>query len=128
MKRRVAREKALQALYQIDMSGATTAEALTFVLEDEKNDRFLQKLIEGTIEHLDEIDQKINKHLENWSIERLAKVDLNILRIGIYEMIYSEDAPANVVINEAVEIAKRFGDENSGKFINGILSNIKDET
>ena len=126
MKRRDAREKALQALYQIDMSGSTTADALDFVLDEEKNDPFLESLIEGTINHLTEIDEHINQHLENWSIERLAKVDLNILRMGVYELLFSEDVPANVAINEAIEVAKRFGDDHSSKFVNGILSKIKD--
>lgn len=127
MKRRMAREKALQAMYQIDMSGADSAEALENVLEDEKPDEFLRQLVEGTIENLPEIDQEISKHLERWSIDRLAKVDVNILRIGVYELMFSEDAPHNVVINEAIEIAKHFGDEKSGKFVNGILSKVKGE-
>ncbi|MBS4176386.1 transcription antitermination factor NusB [Lederbergia citrea] len=127
MKRRVAREKALQALYQIDVSGAKPAEALEYVLDEEKTDLFLQKLIEGTIENVADIDKEISKHLEHWSIDRLAKVDLNILRIGVYEIMFSEGVPQNVAINEAVEIAKRFGDEKSSKFINGILSKVKGE-
>lgn len=127
MKRRMAREKALQAMYQIDMSGVDSAEALENVLEDENPDEFLQQLVEGTIANLQEIDQEISKHLERWSIDRLAKVDVNILRIGVYELMYSEDAPQNVVINEAIEIAKRFGDEKSSKFVNGILSKVKGE-
>ncbi|MBS4194617.1 transcription antitermination factor NusB [Lederbergia citri] len=127
MKRRIAREKALQALYQIDMSGTDTSEAIEFVLEDQKIDMFLQGLVEGTVNHLPEIDQEINKHLENWSMDRLSKVDLNILRLAIYEMKFNEDVPENVAINEAVEIAKKFGDDKSGKFINGILSRVKGE-
>lgn len=127
MKRRMAREKALQAMYQIDMSGVDSAEALENVLEDENPDEFLQQLVEGTIANLQEIDQEISKHLERWSIDRLAKVDVNILRIGVYELMYSEEAPQNVVINEAIEIAKRFGDEKSSKFVNGILSKVKGE-
>ena len=65
--------------------------------------------------------------MERWTIDRLAKVDLNILRIGAYEIMFNEKVPPNVVINEAVEIAKRFGDDQSGKFVNGILSKIKGE-
>ncbi|MFC5463176.1 transcription antitermination factor NusB [Lederbergia graminis] len=126
MKRRVAREKALQALYQIDMSGADPAEALEYVLEEEESDIFLKTLIEGTMENRNEIDEEIEKHLEKWTLSRLAKVDLNILRIGVYELKYLKDAPSNVVLNEAIEIAKRFGDEKSSKFINGILSKVKD--
>lgn len=88
MKRRVAREKALQALYQIDMSGADPAEALEYVLEEEESDFFLKTLIEGTMENRNEIDEEIEKHLEKWTLSRLAKVDLNILRIGVYELKY----------------------------------------
>lgn len=127
MKRRMAREKALQALFQIDMSGIDPEEALENVLEEEKADTFLKNLVNGTVEHLQEIDSEISKHLERWSIDRLAKVDLNILRISAYELLFQEEVPQNVIINEAVEIAKRFGDEKSGKFINGILSKIKGE-
>ncbi|MBS4217194.1 transcription antitermination factor NusB [Bacillus sp. FJAT-49711] len=127
MKRRVAREKALQALYQIDISGAETSHAIEFVLEDQKADSFLHDLVEGTLKHLHEIDQEIKKHLENWSLDRLSKVDVNILRLAIYEMKFNEDVPENVAINEAIEIAKTFGDDKSGKFINGILSKVKGE-
>jgi len=127
MKRRIAREKALQALYQIDISGTEPAEAIEFVLEDQKADLFLQDLVEGTLKNLQEIDQEISKHLENWSIDRLSKVDVNILRLAIYEMKFSVDVPENVAINEAIEVAKKFGDDKSGKFINGILSKVKGE-
>jgi len=127
MKRRIAREKALQALYQIDMSGADTSDAIEFVLEDQHTDLFLKGLVEGTINHLQEIDEEISMHLENWSLDRLSKVDVNILRLAIYEMKFNEEVPENVAINEAIEIAKRFGDDNSGKFINGILSKVKGE-
>lgn len=127
MKRRIAREKALQAMYQIDMSEADPAEALENVLEDESPDPFLQQLVDGTVANLEQIDREISKHLERWSIDRLAKVDINILRIGVYELLFTEDIPQNVVINEAIEIAKLFGDEKSGKFVNGILSKVKGE-
>lgn len=126
MKRRTAREKALQALFQIDMSGADTQQALDHVLGDSPTDPFLEDLIFGTVENREEIDEEIGRHLERWSIDRLAKVDLNILRIGTYELKYS-NVPPNVAINEAIEVAKKFGDEKSGQFINGILSKIKGE-
>ncbi|MFS0643966.1 transcription antitermination factor NusB [Siminovitchia sp. 179-K 8D1 HS] len=126
MKRRSAREKALQALFQIDMSGADAHEALHHVLGEQPTDSFLEDLLFGTVKNREEIDQEISKHLERWSIDRLAKVDLNILRIGTYELKYS-DVPPNVAINEAIEVAKTFGDDKSGPFINGILSKIKGE-
>ncbi|MBO0995281.1 transcription antitermination factor NusB [Bacillus sp. SD088] len=128
MKRRTAREKALQALFQMNISGIEAEEAIENVLEDEKKDPFLQQLVEGTIQHLPEIDAEIQKHLENWTLDRLAKVDITILRIGMYELLFHDDIPENVAINEAIEIAKIFGDDKSGKFINGILSKAKKES
>ena len=125
MKRRVAREKALQALFQIDMSGIEPDVALTNVLEeDQKMDAYLQQLVLGFIENQERIDGHIRENLEKWSFDRLAKVDRNILRLGVYELLFVEDVPNNVVINEAVEIAKIFGDDQSSKFINGVLSEV----
>ncbi|MBW3113566.1 MULTISPECIES: transcription antitermination factor NusB [Bacillaceae] len=125
MKRRVAREKALQALFQIDMSGIEPEVALTNVLEEEeKMDAYLQQIVLGFIENQERIDGLIRENLEKWSFDRLAKVDRNILRLGVYELLFVEDVPNKVVINEAVEIAKIFGDDQSSKFINGVLSKV----
>ncbi|MBN8190898.1 transcription antitermination factor NusB [Bacillus sp. NTK074B] len=125
MKRRVAREKALQALFQIDMSGIEPEVALTNVLEEEeKMDAYLQHIVLGFIENQERIDGHIRENLEKWSFDRLAKVDRNILRLGVYELLFVEDVPNKVVINEAVEIAKIFGDDQSSKFINGVLSKV----
>lgn len=126
MKRRTAREKGLQALYQMDMSGAAPEDALENVLEGEPVDEYLKILITGTADNLNEIDELIKANLEKWSFDRLAKVDRNILRLAIYEMKYSDDVPLKVAINEAVELAKHFSDEKSSKFINGILSKVKE--
>lgn len=125
MNRRLAREKALQTLFQIDVSGIETEEALENVLKQKEKDQFLVQLIEGTTQHLSEIDNVIETNLENWSLPRLAKVDLNVLRIGVYELLFNPDIPDNVAINEAIEVAKKYGDENSGKFVNGLLSKVK---
>ncbi|MCM3586383.1 transcription antitermination factor NusB [Mesobacillus maritimus] len=126
MKRRTAREKALQALFQIDMSKVETNEAIEHVLEDQPSDAYLTKLVEGVLEHQDEIDQTIVNHLEKWSIERLAHVDRSLLRLAIYELVYcKEEVPANVVLDEAIEIAKLYGDDQSSRFINGLLSKVK---
>ena len=125
MKRRVAREKALQALFQIDMSGIEPDVALTNVLEEEeKMDAYLQQLVLGFIENQERIDGYIRENLEKWSFDRLAKVDRNILRLGVFELLFVEDVPNKVVINEAVEIAKIFGYDQSSKFINGVLSKV----
>lgn len=126
MNRRMAREKALQALFQIDMNEAAPEEAIKNILKGEKSDQYLNTLVNGTYLHIKEIDETISKHLEKWTIDRLAKVDLNIIRLGVYELVYIDDTPANVAINEAIEVSKRFGDERSSKFINGVLSKIKD--
>ncbi|WP_026314432.1 transcription antitermination factor NusB [Heyndrickxia acidiproducens] len=125
MKRRTAREKALQALFQIDINEAVPGEAIANVLNGQENDAYLAMLVEGTVEHMQEIDDMISRHLEKWSMDRLAKVDLNIMRLGTFELMYEEDVPANVAINEALEISKRFADERSAKFINGVLNHIK---
>ncbi|PKR86028.1 transcription antitermination factor NusB [Heyndrickxia camelliae] len=126
MKRRTAREKALQALFQIDMNEASPEDAMNNILQGAPVDPYLSELVHGTSKNLKEIDEIISNHLENWSVNRLAKVELNILRLAVYELNYVSDVPANVVINEALEISKRFGDEKSSKFINGVLAKIKD--
>ncbi len=126
MKRRTAREKALQALFQIDVSQADPSEAIDHVLEGEEGDDYLTLLVTGVLENKEEIDRLIKQYLEKWKLERLATVDRNLLRQGVYELKYSKDVPANVVIDEAIEIAKIFGDDNSSRFINGVLSKVKD--
>ncbi|MCP3763288.1 transcription antitermination factor NusB [Domibacillus sp. A3M-37] len=125
MNRRTAREKGIQALYQMDLSGAESAEAVENVLNgDESDSSYLQEIVAGVETHRDEIDAMIKNNLEKWSFDRLAKVDRNILRLAVYEMNYSDDVPAKVAINEAIELAKYFSDERAGKFINGVLSKI----
>jgi transcription antitermination protein NusB len=124
MKRRTAREKALQALFQMDMSGMTADEALTNVYEDAPSDEYLESLVKGATENKVKIDGLIKENLEKWSFDRLAKVDRNIMRVAVYELLEVDDVPNKVVINEAIEIAKTFGDDQSGKFINGVLSKV----
>ncbi|MGI8383407.1 transcription antitermination factor NusB [Robertmurraya sp. P23] len=129
MKRRTAREKALQALFQIDISEADPKEAILHVLEEERGDDYLSNLVSGVVEHKNEIDEMIKEHLEKWTIERIAPVDRNLLRLAVYELVYlKEEVPANVVIDEAIEIAKVFGDEHASRFVNGVLSKIKQQT
>ncbi|EIJ78815.1 transcription antitermination protein NusB [Bacillus methanolicus PB1] len=127
MKRRTAREKALQALFQIDVSNAEPDAAIEHVLEDGHGDEYLTRLVDGTVQYRDEIDETIKKHLEKWKLERLANVDRNLLRMAVFELKYCRDeVPANVVLDEAIEIAKIYGDEQSSRFINGVLSKVKD--
>jgi transcription antitermination protein NusB len=122
----MAREKALQALFQIDMSDINPKEAIEHALEDVPSDPYLEKLVFGVLEHQEEIDQLITAQLEKWSLERLANVDRSVLRIAIFEMKYcSEEVPVNVILDEAIEIAKLYGDDQSSRFINGVLANIK---
>jgi len=88
---------------------------------------FAEPLIRGTLEHRDELDEIIKRHAKNWELHRIAAVDRNILRLAIYEMLHREDIPPVVSINEAVDIAKKFSTQDSGKFVNGILDKVKGE-
>jgi N utilization substance protein B len=88
---------------------------------------FADPLIKGVLEHRDEADELIKKHAKNWELHRIAAVDRNILRLAIYEMLHRDDIPPVVSINEAVDIAKKFSTQDSGKFVNGILDKIKGE-
>ncbi|QPC46824.1 transcription antitermination factor NusB [Mangrovibacillus cuniculi] len=124
MKRREARTKALQVLFQLDGSDLTVKEALSHVVEDEQVDTFLSSLVEGTWENKEEIDQTIQSNLENWTVNRLAKIDRNVIRLATYELKFQTETPDKVVMNEAVEIAKTFGDDQSSKFVNSVLAKI----
>jgi N utilization substance protein B len=88
---------------------------------------FADPLIRGTLEHRNEADEVIKKHAKNWDLHRIAAVDRNILRLAIYEMLHRDDIPPVVSINEAVDIAKKFSTQDSGKFVNGILDKVKGE-
>jgi N utilization substance protein B len=127
--RRKAREYALQGLYMHEIGRRPVGEiiALDWVEKSIPDDikQFTINLISGSIEHLDEIDAIIRAHSKNWKIERLSAVDKSILRISIYAMNYLKDIPQVVTINEAIELGKIYGGENSGQFINGILDAIK---
>ncbi len=125
MKRRIAREKALQSLFQIDVSELDRDEAIGHVLEEgEERDAFLIQLVEGTLDNLESIDEMIKSHLENWSFERIGNVDRSVLRLAVYEMKYLEEIPINVTFNEAIDLAKTFGGDESGRFVNAVLSKI----
>ncbi|MCU9594092.1 transcription antitermination factor NusB [Caldibacillus thermolactis] len=128
MSRKAAREKALQALFQVDVGKNNPDTVLENLVEEGFSEEvFLHHLFFNTINNLEEIDRIISEHLEKWTLERLANVDRNVLRLAVSEMKYTDDVPSAVTINEAVELGKRFGDEKSGSFINGVLSKIKDE-
>ncbi|MBP2662185.1 MAG: nusB [Firmicutes bacterium] len=131
MSRRKAREMAVQALFQLDFnSGATSEEALNSVLSEREDTNestrlYAQSLVEGTKQNLAAIDEYISELSREWKIDRMAGVDRNIARMAIYEMRYSQERmQPGVAINEAVELAKTFGTEDSSRFINGILGSI----
>ena len=128
MKRRTARERAMQALYQMDITGELEPKvAVENTLDEgEETNEFLESLVVGFVENKEVIDEAIRQNLKKWKLERISIVDRSILRVAVYEMKYMEEIPHNVAINEAIEIAKTFGDEESRRFINGVLSNIKD--
>lgn len=128
MSRRQARESALQALYQVDVGGAEPEKAIANTAElnkitpDELS--FMRELVLGATGRLGEIDRVIATLSRDWNIERLARVDHNIMRMAIYEIMYRDDIPFGVTVNEAVELAKTFGGEDSGRFVNGILAQV----
>lgn len=128
MKRRGAREAAVQALYQIDISKEDINKAVSFVT-DENNlnpaqGEFVLKLVSGVMDNFDEINGIIEEIALEWDIERMAAVDRNIIRLAIYETCYSDEVPATVAANEAIELGKTFSTADSGRFINGILGKV----
>jgi transcription antitermination factor NusB len=128
-KRTRARELALQFLYQIDLLGEEVIPDMTSFLTLDESDseivRFAQSLIEGTNSRRQALDEHIRSVAQNWDIHRMAVIDRNVLRLAAYELIYCEDIPPKVAINEAIELGKRYSTANSGAFINGILDKIK---
>ncbi|MBB3127563.1 N utilization substance protein B [Paenibacillus rhizosphaerae] len=138
MKRRLARELVVQCLYQMEMNEATSEEALEMLLEDaaEENDtertitdeaelkEYVLGLVNGIWGSKKAVDDLLENYLKGWQMSRLSKVDRQILRLAAYEMLYRDDVPAKVAVNEAIELAKHFGTEDSGKFVNGVLGNM----
>ena len=130
-KRTRAREYALQLLYQLDVTHAGCSPAVEEFWAQHRVpaavETFATDLVQGTVGHQGEIDRLIAAHASNWDIGRMAVVDRNILRLGAYELLYLDDVPPKVCLNEAVELAKRFGDDESSKFVNGVLDAIHRE-
>jgi N utilization substance protein B len=129
--RRKAREYALQMLFQWDITrDAIDQIAATFFDSHEEPPAvvdFARLLVSRTVEHVEEIDVLIQRHAEHWRLDRMAIVDRNILRLATQEFLYDRETPKTVVINEAIEIARRFSSQESPQFINGILDSIKKE-
>lgn len=130
MRRRTkARECALKVLYQIEMTKENYDNSLSAFWErepetEESVKEFANQLVKGVEENIKEIDETISKYATNWQISRMAVIDRNILRMATHEILYLDDIPPKVSINEAVDIAKKYGDTDSGKFVNGILDKI----
>lgn len=128
-KRTQAREYALVILYQAEITGREL-EKLSGEFWEEREDKdpeiydFSHRLVEGVTTNQDHIDNKISEYATNWQLRRMAVIDRNILRLGVYELLYTSDIPSKVTINEAVELAKKYGDLESSKFVNGILDKI----
>lgn len=129
-KRTKAREFALQILYQINITKEGPQVCFDDFWKNRENTseasvkEFAEKIVLGICERKKEIDSIISEAAENWQLDRMAVVDRNILRIASYELLYREDIPPKVSINEAIDMAKKYGDKDSGKFVNGILDKI----
>jgi transcription antitermination factor NusB len=133
-KRSQSREFALQILYQIDITRDNFEQVwdgFWFACEDKDVEEavkdFTRQLVKGVADNLSAIDLKISHYAKNWELERMAVVDRNILRLSAYEILFCNDIPAKVSINEAVELAKKYSDVQAGKFVNGILDKIKSD-
>jgi N utilization substance protein B len=143
-KRRKAREMAIQMLYQAEVGDSPLAQVLELfeVPHDGDGDEgaadaaakkpvtspaalaYARKLASGTVEHGDQIDELIRRHAENWRLERMPAIDRNILRLAIYEMLFERKVPKIVIVDEAIELAKKFGSEHSSRFVNGLLDGV----
>ena len=122
-----ARERALQILFQYDIHGKAGLWLDLFWTENEATDEvkdFAERLVAGVLEKKKELDALIGKYATNWKVSRMPIVDRNILRAGVYELLWMDDVPAKVTVNEAIELAKSFGDDEASKFVNGILDQI----
>ncbi|KRF12088.1 transcription antitermination factor NusB [Paenibacillus sp. LMG 31458] len=138
MKRRVAREIAVQSLYQIQMNEATPQEAVQIAIHEAEHDNetelnfsgdkidplYIIELVEGTYSNKVRIDELLEEYLKGWAMDRLSRIDREVLRLAVYEMLYRDDVPPKVVVNEAIDLAKHYGTEESGKFVNGVLGKM----
>jgi N utilization substance protein B len=130
-KRRRSREFALRVLYQLEISKEEIPRIIVQQREHlppgDESDEFAERIVKGVQRNGSEIDQMINRYSENWRLDRMNLIDRNILRMAVFELLYCEDIPPKVTLNEAVELGKKYGSEESGSFINGILDRIRNE-
>ena len=129
MKRRRSREYALQVLFQLELTGSELNDEMLNDFwegndEDDEVKEFTYKIVRTALKNREKIDETIQRAAEHWSLERMASIDRNILRAATCELLYRTDIPPSVVINEAIEVAKKYSTEDSGPFINGILDKI----
>lgn len=138
MKRRLAREIAVSSLYQMEMNEVSAAEAVEMLMEEarseneigaefvenELTDQYVRELVNGVVERKAAIDDMLQHFLTGWQVDRLSRVDRQVLRLACYEMVFRDDVPPKASINEAIELAKHFGTEESGKFVNGVLGKL----
>lgn len=130
-KRRKSRECALQVLFQLNITKQETIKALNQFQEhfapDGEADEFLKRLVLGVLEHRQELDRLIEQYSENWRLDRINIIERNILRMALFELLYCEEIPPKVTINEAIDLGKWYGSGDSGGFINGILDRVQNE-
>ncbi|MCM8818063.1 MAG: transcription antitermination factor NusB [Candidatus Omnitrophica bacterium] len=128
--RRVGREYALKILYMLDIKEEKDVDNFDFFWghfnEKEEVKKFAEEIVKGVLSNIKKIDDTISNVSLNWDIKRMSYIDRNILRIGTYEILFRDDIPSVVSINEGIELAKKYGDEDSPKFVNGILHKIKE--
>ncbi|MEK3902134.1 MULTISPECIES: transcription antitermination factor NusB [unclassified Paenibacillus] len=138
MKRRLAREIIVQSLYQMEMNDVEVTEAVEMLIEEAADENETERVItdeselktyvithvNGVWEHKMAIDDMLEHYLKGWQMSRLSRVDRQILRLATFEMIFASDVPAKVSVNEAIDLAKHFGTEDSGKFVNGVLGKM----
>lgn len=138
MKRRLAREIAVSSLYQLEMNEVTPMEAVDMLMEEarseneieaefvenDQTDLYVRELVNGVADNKAAIDDMLQQYLTGWQVDRLSRVDRQILRLACFEITYRNDVPPKAAINEAIELAKHFGTEESGKFVNGVLGKL----
>lgn len=132
MKRRLPREYAFKILFMIDVGKNESESALRYLLDDTnfsvKEKNFCTALVKGVLGKREELDETLSQYLVNWQFNRLAATVRNILRLALYELLYFEDIPPAVAINEAIELTKAYQDEEAARFVNGILDTIRKQT
>lgn len=128
MRRHELRERVLQALYQIDVGRSEVEGAVQHVLEDDEASaadvEYVLRLVRGVVADQSAIDEMLEENVQGWKLDRIAKVDLSVLRLAVYELMHERDVDIATAVDEAVELAKSFSTDDSGKFVNGVLARV----